>query len=329
MRKLLCVTLLLLCLLLTACLPFREGITMPHVCVGVAYENETYLVIDDLLICKTDGTVRRLQGRLETGAYEGLLPYRYVLLQDSVEQYAFSPTYSGGSSIPYYTECVVEYGYDGTVLRRTEGKELLSRADMEAAYQAALPDPSAYTYAVLGGSGSIYRGLQTLKTEELGERERALLASVESRYGEQAEYDGPLTGLIRIDGDGLRLSVSGSNRRDSLRAEPLISGIDRSEILAYDADTGECRSFFLYDGGAHQIIDFDALGAYVLSSRGTLGYVDFETDTETEIASFRDGGIDRITVTDRYILVEYQHLGRSCFVYEKGGSVIASTPISG
>ena len=78
---------------------------------------------------------------------------------------------------------------------------------------------------------------------------------------------------------------------------------------------------------AYDIVD--ALGAYVLSSRGTLGYVDFETDTETEIASFRDGGIDRITVTDRYILVEYQHLGRSCFVYEKGGSVIASTPISG
>ena len=131
-----------------------------------------------------------------------------------------------------------------------------------------------------------------------------------------------IDGLAKPVGDEIWFSISGSNRRDSVKAEPLISGVRESQIVAYHLETKAFRTVFKYDKKRTQIIDFDENGVYLLDSSGTFCCVDFETRKRTLIHEF--SGIDHITVNDKYIVVKYQRNGYTYFVYEKGGSIIAN-----
>ena len=51
-----------------------------------------------------------------------------------------------------------------------------------------------------------------------------------------------IDGLAKPVGDEIWFSISGSNRRDSVKAEPLISGVRESQIVAYHLETKAFRT---------------------------------------------------------------------------------------
>jgi hypothetical protein len=177
---------------------------------------------------------------------------------------------------------------------------------------------------VLGsGAGRIRDRFTSIPKEETRSEKQAILTFAENLY--EAQIDGyyyHMDGLAKPMGKEIWFSTSGSNRQDSVKADPLISGIRENQITAYNREKNEFRTVFEYDKKRTQIIDFDENGAYILASNGQFCYVDFETKKQTAIYEFP--GIDHIFITDQYIYVKYQRNGRTYFVYEKGGDVIAN-----
>ena len=185
-------------------------------------------------------------------------------------------------------------------------------------------DIEAFSFYVLDvGYGYISNEYKSVAKKDTSAEKQAILNFVENIYNEQSdEKYYMIDGLARPMGDEIWFSISASNRLDSVKADPLISGIRESRIVAYNRETKEFRTVFECNQKRVQIIDFDENAAYILDSNGEFGCVNLETKKTTSIHEF--SGIDHITVNDKYIFVKYQRNGYTYFVYEKGGSIIAN-----
>ncbi len=331
MKKLICVILLISMLVLSSCSVLNEGILMPNIQIDHIFENDTWLVVEDRLINKIDRTVywlefdRNITISEATEFYrDSVNSYKYEFLESSVKEYTFLRTYLKNTMTAVYYECVITYNYEGKEIDRFYIGEVLTREKMQQLYQERSFDIEDFSFYVLGsGAGRIMDRFTSITKEETSAEKRAILDFAENLY--KSQPDGSyciMEGLAKPMDDEIWFSTSGSNRRDSVKANPLISGISENQITAYNPETNEFRTVFKYDKKRTQIIDFDENGAYILDSNGKFGYVDFETKKLTAIHDF--SGVDSIFITDKYICVKYQLNGYTYFVYEKGGSVVAN-----
>ena len=330
MKKLISIFLLLSMLVLSSCSVLNEGILMPNIQIDHTFENDTWLVIEDRLINKIDGTVHWLEINRSI-AIPGVTEfhsdsqnvYKYEFEESSLKQYTFLRVYAQ-SLTPLYYEYVITFSYDGKEIARSCISDVLTEDEMQKEYAKKSQGIEEFGFYVLGvGAGRINNRFTSIRKEEAGAEKRAILDFAENLYKSQDDGDYCIMkGLAKPMNDEIWFSMSGSNRRDSVKADPLISGISENQITAYNRETNEFRTVFKYDKKKTQIIDFDELGAYILDSSGKFGYVDFETRKLTVIYDFP--GVDTVFITDKYICVKYQLNGYTYFVYEKGGSVVAN-----
>jgi hypothetical protein len=304
----------------------NEGILMPSIKIDRTFENDTWLVVEDRLINKIDGTVYWLKPNddaiLPTGVaefyYGGTVVYDCEFEESTVKLHTFLTDCS------VYYECIFTFDYEGKETDRLYVGDPLSREEVQVLYQEKTHDIEAFSFYVLGnGAGRIWDRFTSITKEETSAEKRAILNFAENLY--ESQSDGAyyqIEGLAKSMGDEIWFSMSGTDRRDSVKADPLISGIRENQIVSYNRATNEFRTVFEYDKKRAQIIDFDKNGAYILDSNGKFSFVEFETKKSTMIHAF--SGIDHITVNDKYIFVKYQLNGYTCFVYEKGGAVIAN-----
>ena len=330
MKKLICIFLLLSMLVLSSCSVLNEGILMPNIQIDHTFENDTWLVIEDRLINKIDGTVHWLEINRNI-AIPGVTEfysdsqnvYKYKFEESLLKQYTFLRVYAQ-SLTPLYYEYVITFSYDGKEIARSCISDLLTEEEMQKEYankSQGIEDFGFYVFSY--GTGYIRDRFTSMTKEETSAEKRAILDFAENLYKSQDDGDYCIMkGLAKPMNDEIWFSMSGSNRRDSVKADPLISGISENKITAYNRETNEFRTVFKYDKKKTQIIDFDENGAYILDSSGKFGYVDFETRKLTVIYDFP--GVDTIFITDKYICVKYQLNGYTYFVYEKGGSVVAN-----
>ena len=326
MKKLICIILLILMLVLSSCSVLNEGILMPSIRIEHTFENDTWLVVEDQLINKIDGTVYWLKpnddATLPVGVadffYGGTIVYDCEFEESAVKLHTFLT-----DCFRYY-ECVITYNYEGKEINRFYIGEALNREETRELYQERSLDTEAFSFCVLPcGSGHISNRFTSIDKEETSSENRAILTFAENLHESQIDgYNYHMHGLAKPMGNEIWFSTSGSSRLDFRKALPLISGISENQITAYNRETNEFRTVFKYDKKRTQIIDFDENGAYILASNGKFGYVDFETKKITSIYKFPD--VDHIVINDKYICVIYQRNGYEYFVYKKGGYVIAN-----
>ena len=333
MKKIIAVILLMLSmmLLLSSCSFLYEGFTMQRVRTEHAFENDKWLIIENRLINKVDGTVNYLKIN-EDVTIPGVAyfysdsdnVYKYEFGESSLNQYTFLRVYPENSSSVLYYEYVITYGYDGKEIERSCIGEPLTKAEMQKAYYNKATDIEFFDFCVLSsGLGYVWDRFGLIEKENVDSEGQAILGFCEDLYKTQSNgsyYE--IEGIAKPMENDIWFSTAGSNSRDSLRGNPLIKGISETKIFSYNIETKEFDTVFEYDKKKTQVIDFDENGAYVLSYNGKLSYVDFETEKQTEIYKFSN--IDCIIITDKYICVKYALDGYTYFVYEKGGSVIAN-----
>lgn len=310
-------------LVLSSCSVLNEGILMPSIKIDRTFENDTWLVVEDRLINKIDGTSYRLELDSNITISEAcdirrnsVNSYKYEFLESSLKEHTFLSAYLNNSLTAVYYECVITYNYEGKEIDRFCIEKALAKEEMQELYKSRALDTEAFSFCIMDRFTSITK-------EETSAEQQAILNFAENLC--ESQSDGAyyhIDGLAKPMGKEIWFSTSGTNRRDSVKADPLISGIRENQITAYNRETNEFRTVFKYDKKRTQIIDFDENGAYILDSNGKFGYVDFETKKLTAIHDF--SWIDRIFITDKYICVKYQLNGYTYFVYEKGGDVIAN-----
>ncbi len=330
MKKIIYIFLFLSMLVLSSCSALNEGILMPNIQIDHIFENDTWLVVEDRLINKIDGTVYWLEINRNI-AIPGVTEfysdsqnvYKYEFEESLLKQYTFLRVYAQ-SLTPLYYEYVITFSYDGEEIARSCISDLLTEEEMQKEYANKSQGIEDFRFYVFSSeAGYIWDGFTSINKEETSAEKRAILDFAENLY--KSQNDGSyciMEGLAKPMNDEIWFSTAGSNRRDSVKADSLISGIRETQITAYNRETNDFRTVFKYDKKKTQIIDFDENGAYILDSNGKFGYVDFETRKLTVIYDFP--GVDTIFITDKYICVKYQLNGYTYFVYEKGGSVVAN-----
>ena len=326
MKKIICVILLTLTIALSSCSALKEGILMPNIRTDRVFENDTWLVVEDQLINKIDGTVYWLKPNDDATLPIGVADFYYggTDVYDCEFEESTVKLHTILTDCSVFYECVFTFDYEGNETDRFYVDGPFSREKALALYQEKTHDVKAFSFCVLdGGYGYISNRYKSVAKKDTSAEKQAILNFAENIYNEQAdEKYYMIDGLAKPVGNEIWFSISGSNRLDSVKAEPLISGICESRIVAYNRETKEFRTVFECNQKRVQIIDFDENVVYILDSNGEFGCVNLETKKTTSIHEF--SGIDHITVNDKYIFVKYQRNGYTYFVYEKGGAIIAN-----
>ena len=326
MKKIICVILLTLTIALSSCSALKEGILMPNIRTDRVFENDTWLVVEDQLINKIDGTVYWLKPNDDATLPIGVADFYYggTDVYDCEFEESTVKLHTILTDCSVFYECVFTFDYEGNETDRFYVGGPFSRKEALALYQEKTHDVKAFSFCVLdGGYGYISNRYKSVAKKDTSAEKQAILNFAENIYNEQAdEKYYMIDGLAKPVGNEIWFSISGSNRLDSVKAEPLISDICESQIVAYNRETKEFRTVFECNQKRVQIIDFDENVAYILDSNGEFGCVNLETKKTTSIHEF--SGIDHITVNDEYIFVKYRCNGYTYFVYETGGSIIAN-----
>ncbi len=338
MKKLIC-TILFISAILTfsSCAFSREGLTVPSIYEYNAFENDTWLVIERCLVNKTDGMAYKLKfdndktlPEVSHFYYDGSLSYKCVFEESSFDQYIFlkADTFKNSTTDVYY-ECAITYNYEGEETERSYIGEQLTKEKMIETYKSKIPNSEAYFLSVYGSEydGSIRRKFESVDKEEASADDRAILNYVGDLHKSQAgeEYYS-ISGFAKPVGDEIRFSTVGSDRTlSSVKADPLIKGIRKSQITSYNTETNEFKIVFEYNKRGEKIIDFDENAAYILDLNGKFSRVGFENNETEEIYDFPN--VLDIFITDKYICVKYQQNGHSYLIYEKGASVIANDSV--
>ena len=325
MKKLICMMLLISTLMLSSCsfLDYLSSPIMPTVYIrDTFFENDTWLVVDDQLINKTDGTVCSLEedpvitNQLAAYAYSACNSYIYdcVFEESSFTLYTFVQPGRQGDD---YRKCTLTYGYDGQETERSYADKWSTEAELNKVYEPA----DAFTFEVKKDGWG--------RSDESPEGQ-AILDFVKERYDvpNQAETSS-IVGLAKRVGEELWFYAVVSNRH-SLGEYPEMGGIHRSEVMSYHPETNEFKTVYEYNKKGKQIIDFDEEGIYVLDTKGNFSYVNFQSGKSTLLYryEFSDSrySVEYFAITDGYIGASYtrKSMGRTYFAYQKGGSVITN-----
>lgn len=326
MKRLVSVFLLLSLLLITlsscAELKIELGNTMSTVYSQTAFENDSYLIIDSMLINKNDKTITPLKidenAPLPDGIFEWYYyvgnAYKYVFEESHIQEYIILTNHV------HHQYCIITYDYNGNEIERSY-KDFLSDKELQKAYRTKF-DVDSFTY-------SIKKGFIFLDDRNDTEKNNELLTYVQNQYESTDESNQTtILGLARSIGNELWVSSTFTNYRVTLSRDlNVMDCIKNSKITAYNSETKEYRTVFEYGKKKKQIIDFDENGIYTLDKNSKLCYVDFETEKSTLIHDFKPDTeyLEYFVVTDKYILVKYRVMGNYVYlIYEKGGAVITT-----
>ena len=325
------VTLLSAVTMLSSCASLGFGTSMPMLETHKAFENDTWLVVNHMLINKTTGEVALMSADssakitlIDNIYYNSSYDYKYEFGESSFKEYTFleSNYYDdglGGFTYLYY-ECVLTYSYDGVELEREYIGEPLTEEEMNELYNTNPSNTDAFSFYI----DFIYDYSSHDEYDYINAEKRAVLDFVEDLYEAQSEKRSAVVGSARPMGEEIWFSTVVSDDLHYNSGNPILEGIRISEIKAYDPESDETRTVFEYNKKGKQIIDFDENGIYILDSKGNFNYVDFETKKSTLIHKF-SSRVYSFELTDDYICASYEdnENGYCYLVYQKGGSVIA------
>ena len=328
MKKLICVLLLISTIMLSSCSSFGFGASMPDLETYAAFEDETWLVIDHLLINKKDGSVCILEANTDAALpagvwdfyYYGPYAYKYEFEESTFKQYTYLKTASTKGGDTLYYECILTYSYEGSEIERSYIGEPLTEEKMKEAYKTNPSNVNAFYF-------EIDMLWEHHKKEHEDPKKQAIIDHAEDIYEKQIKDSSTVVGLAKPMGEETWFSLVVSNDGDFNSGEPLREGICQSEIKRFNSETNEIETVYEYNKKGKQIIDFDENGMYVLDSKGKLSYVDFETEKSTLIHKL-SGRIYSFKITDKYICAYHGGaVDGDVFVYEKGACVIADDQI--
>ena len=314
---------------LSSCSSIWVGTVVPRSSPYVAFENDTWLVIDSHLINKTDGTAFALISNFESiihknysvYAGEDKYDYRYEFEDSKITRYTFlqaSAYESKDDIVDYFFDCVITYGYDGKEIERSYSDKALTREEMEAIYMSYPDATEAFSYKI----DALW---QYNKDEDRGDSEKAITEYAEKIYENGNKLSCTVMGAAKPKGGEMQFSLVVSDAVHYNSSQPLLEGIHRSEIVRYDPESGEFETVMSYGKRGEMIVDFDEDGLYVFDSDNNLKYYDLKTEKTTVIYKFK-GNVHYFNVSDGYIGVYYSDnkSGRYYLVYQKGGDVIAN-----
>ena len=315
-------------MMITSCSPISNQTPMPTLKTHCSFENDTWLIVDRMLINKADGSVCMMETDTEAkirGIDASFFRYSYVYKYEfdinSLKEYTFlcHSDYSLSDSEFLFYDCVITYAYDGKETDRECIREVWSTEEMEDIRKANNAVTYDFPYKVQNGYGFIHNKYNS-------EYDQAILDFVKKHYNIQDDTDtSTVIGLAKPLGKEIWFSTVMSDYRDSLRNDPTIGGIHRSDIISYNPETNEFNTIYEYNKKGIQIIDFDENGIYIFDSNGNFCYYAYDSKEYSVIHQFPNtpNSVRDFIITDKYICVVYISDGYTYFVYEKGGSVIA------
>ena len=137
MKKIICVILLILTIALSSCSALKEGILMPNIRTDRGFENDTWLVVEDQLINKIDGTVYWLKPNDDATLPIGVAEFSYgsTVVYDCEFEESTVKLHTFLTDCSVYYECVFTFDYEGKEIDRFYVGNLLSREDVQILYQ--------------------------------------------------------------------------------------------------------------------------------------------------------------------------------------------------
>ncbi len=328
MKKIICVLLVILTMMLSSCSFFGFGTSMPDLETYAAFEDETWLVIDHFLINKKDGSVCMLTANTDAVLpsdvwsfyYYGPYAYKYEFEGSSFKEYTFLQTASTKGGDTLYYECVLTYSYEGREIERSYIGEPLTEKEMKEAYKTNPSNVNAFYFEI----DMLWKHH---KEEYEDPKKQAIIDHAEDIYEKQIKESSTVVGLAKPMGEDMWFSLVVSRDGGFNTGEPLHGGIRKSEIKSYNSKTNEIETVYEYNKRGKQIIDFDDNGMYVLDSWGNFSYVDFESK-KSKLIQRLSGRVYSFKITDKYICAYHgAAVDGDVFVYEKGGRVIADDRI--
>ncbi len=321
---------LIFSILLTSCSSLGFGTTMPTLDMQSEFENDNWLIIDNILINKTDNKVFPLEpdtnatiSGIDNIYYHG--PYTYgIEFEESVfKLYTFLKTnyYSEESVefVPVFYDCVFIYDYEGHEVDRIYLSESLTEEQALSLYNTRFNKTDEFSFAV-----DILWKDHKEDNQSTSEIEQEILKHIENIYNNSKNSIDTISGSAKTINDEVWFSVIISPKGHYNSGNPLLDGIRNSEIKGYNSNTKEIKVIFKYNKKNETIIDFDENGLYTFDSKGNFKYFDIKLKKTTLIHKF-SGTVYSFEITNNYIGASYEdgEIGYSYFVYEKGKDIVA------
>ena len=314
-------------LCLYSCTSWGFGTDAPHSNIdNVDFENDTYLIIDRILLNKTTGKHCMLKVNedavipgINSVDYYGSYNYKYEFEESSFKQYTFLETYTYNKidqkKICEFRECILTFNYEGQEIDRFYTGKVLTEEQVKEFYKEYEVNTEAFSFVIDPFDSHSYKNATA--TEQI------ILDYAKEVYKKQTDTTSEVHGTAKPIGDEIWFSINISNDLGFDSGIAIIEGFHTSEIKAYNPESKEFRTIFEYSKKEKKIIDFDENGIYVYGSNQKLTYVDYETKKSTLINDFSKY-VTYFTITDDYIFAYYwngpQHY---LFTYQKGGSIIS------
>lgn len=319
---------LIFSILLTSCSSLGFGTTMPTLNIQSEFENDNWLIIDNILINKTDNKVFLLEPDT-SAAIEGISnifyhsPYTYKVEfeENAFKLYTFLETYYYPEDVLVYAffDCVFTYNYEGHEVDRTYLSELLTEEQALSLYNTRFNKTDEFSFAV-----DILWKHHKEDNQTTSKVEQEILEHIENIYNNSNNSINTVSGSAKTIGDEVWFSVVISPNGHYNSGNPLLDGIHKSEIKSYSPNSKEIKLVFEYNEKDETIIDFDEKGLYTFDNDGNLKYFDIESKQATFIHKF-SGTVYSFEITNNYIGASYEdgNTGYYYFVYEKGGNIVA------
>lgn len=300
---------LILLLSISSCYSLFAEIGMPNILIMPTFENDTYLIISNKLINKKEKTSLKILPKSLNAEYycEIKTIYNVEFFEDYFNVYLSM----SDSSVPYnnggYCDYTVTWGYDGKEIARE-----LTRRDIDIIKLKSKNEISFYL-SNIPPSTSYYPD----KPTEI----KNIMDFLNERYKTDDSKTRYLSSVTTKTNNTVWFSASVSDEIGFPHANPLINGIDKSEIFTYNSNTKEFNLIYTYNKKNEQIIELDKNGFYTLTTKKKIKYIDLETKKSTNICTLTIGH-QNIYLTDKYILIESHN---DFFLYQKNGDLIITS----
>ena len=302
---------------------------MPTLDTQSEFENDNWLIIDNILINKTDNKVYLLEA--DTSAtIEGIAdifyysPYTYKVEFDENEfkLYTFLKTYYYPEDALAYAffDCVFTFDYKGHEVDRTYLSELLTEEQALSLYNTRFNKTNVFSFAV----DTLFKYKED-NDENSSISKQKILEHIETLYNNSKNDINTILGIAKTVGDDVWFSATVSPNGHYNSGNPLLDGIRNSTIKSYNPNSKEIKVVFDYNEKNEAIIDFNEKGLYIFDNNSNLKYFDLELKKSTLIHKFL-GKVYSFEITDNYIGANYEDgkIGYYYFVYKKGGNIVAN-----
>lgn len=313
----------------SSCSFFGWGTVMPSINVTNEFENEKWLLIDNLLINKESGTVSLLKhATVEEAGKLLVTPYTYeVEFEETIfKKYTFTT-----SDINYgtYYKCVITYNYEGTEISHEFLSEPLTKEQAVELYETYLPIKYDFAYDI-----DILWDNNIESRKYKSSAEQTIVEYVENIYnsGEKSNSVNSVAVNAKPIGDEFWFSTVIFPNGHLNSGSSLLDGVNKSEIKSYDPQSGEIKMIYTHNKNNEAIIDFDETGFYTFDSNSNIKHYDMESKKSTHIYTFpyrmpaTTYSAYSFDITDNYICASYEDgiIGYYYFVYEKEKGIVAN-----